>query len=662
VIELLKRSYYQASAIAFIARDEVAILGELVNAHGFDVDAMQRIAWQHQIQTTKQLLRTFPSADVFFEFSIPRMGKRADVILLIGGVIFVIEYKVGSDNYAAQAIEQCLDYAVDLKNFHEGSHAQKIVPVLVATTASACPPIDQWYEDEISYVQRTNDRGLSGIIDYFVVNHSSSELDHAQWAASTYKPTPTICEAAQALYAGHNVGDISRSDAGAINLSRTANSISQIIEGSKSSRRKSICFVTGVPGSGKTLAGLNIANQRLRTHEDEHAVFLSGNGPLVKVLREALARDEVDRAKSDPASPRLAKKTALAKAATFIQNIHHFRDENLRTKKPPIEQVVIFDEAQRAWTEHQTSRFMREKRGLENFAMSEPSFLLSVMDRHPDWCVVVCIVGGGQEINTGEAGIGEWFDALRDEYGNWDIFVSEALTGSEHFGSENLQSHMKGLQVTYEHSLHLDVSVRSFRSERVSNFVHALLEGEPGTARSIMGDLNNYPVMLTRDLNCARQWLRDKARGSERCGLVASSNAKRLRPVGVDIRVKIDPANWFLNDSRDVRSSYYLEDVGTEFDIQGLELDWVGVCWDANFRRAEEQWSLHQFKGTKWMNINDLSKRSYLINAYRVLLTRARQGMAIYVPEGAEDDPTRAPEYYDPIFDYLVSCGIPVMK
>ena len=586
------------------------------------------------------------------------MGKRADVILLVGGIIFVVEYKVGSDGYGSQAIGQTLDYAVDLKNFHEGSHTEKIVPVLVATKAPAGRPTDVWYDDGVSQVQQANDVSLSEIIDYFVKHHGSTGLEYDEWSASTYKPTPTICEAAQALYAGHNVNDITRSDAGAINLTRTANCISRIIENSEASGRKSICFITGVPGSGKTLAGLNLASQRLRSHEDEHAVFLSGNGPLVTVLREALARDEVLRSKSDPDGPNMTKKLAHTKAATFIQNIHHFRDENLRTAKPPVEQVVVFDEAQRAWTEHQASRFMREKRGYDNFSMSEPAYLLSVMDRHSEWCSVICIIGGGQEINTGEAGIGEWFEALRGAYSHWDIYVSENLTGSDHFGDENWDDKLRGLDIKHEPDLHLSVSVRSFRSEKVSNFVHALIEGDTNSAQALMSTLSDYPVVLTRNLNTAKDWLRSMARGSERYGLVASSNAQRLRPIGPDIRVKIDPANWFLNDNQDVRSSYYLEDVATEFDIQGLELDWVGVCWDANFRRKGSDWSLHQFKGTKWMNVNDPTKRAYLVNAHRVLLTRARQGMVICVPEGDKNDLTRQPLFYDSIFEYLCSCGI----
>jgi len=660
--ERLKRAYYQAATEDFIARDPNAVLGELVTSHGFAVDVQQRNAWQHQIQTLKVVLTGFPNSHVFFEFSIPRMGKRVDVVLLISGVVFVVEYKVGLDNYAGGAQEQAVDYAVDLKNFHEASHFKKLVPVVVATNAAPTAVEDQWYDDGVATVQLANDSTFADVLSHYVSRHGEQSFSAGEWAAATYKPTPTICEAAQALYAGHNVSDISRSDANAINLSQTSDAIARIIDYAKSNQRKSICFITGVPGSGKTLAGLNIANHRLRTNEDEYAVFLSGNGPLVHVLREALARDEIARAKQNSEGRPPNKKTALTKASTFIQNIHHFRDENLRTDKPPIERVVIFDEAQRAWNAHQTSRFMKEKRGLVDFDSSEPEFLLSVMNRHVGWCTVVCLVGGGQEINTGEAGLSEWFDALRARHEDWDIYVSEELNGSEHFGRAGLQEHAQELNLKYETYLHLGVSIRSFRSEKLSSFVHALLEGEALKAKGLIQSLENYPIGVTRDLGFARNWLRSKARGSERYGFLAHSNGQRLKAVGLDIRVKIDPVNWFLNDRTDVRSSYYLEDIATEFDVQGLELDWAGVCWDATLRRANKNWSFNQFKGARWMYVNDQVRQQYLLNAYRVLLTRARQGMVIYVPKGDVLDPTRLPEYYDPIFNYLRSCGLELLE
>jgi hypothetical protein len=438
----------------------------------------------------------------------------------------------------------------------------------------------------------------------------SQAIDPEAWAASSYKPTPTIVEAAQALYRGHDVQEISRSEAGAENLSRTAEYITKIIEKAKRHSVKAICFVTGVPGSGKTLAGLNIATERMRTSTDEHAVFLSGNGPLVAVLREALAADEVDRANVKGAAVR--KKDAYRHASTFIQNIHHFRDEYVRIASVPRERVVVFDEAQRAWNREQASRFMREKRGHPDFNISEPQFLMSVMDRHQDWCVVVCLVGGGQEINTGEAGLNEWITAVARSYPDWQVHLSDRLTQADYFGGGQAPISLTEMDAVVSPALHPATSVRSFRAEALSEFVGAVVAGEAERALLLHGKLINYPLVITRQLEAARHWLRQQARGSERIGLVTSSNAVRLKPIGLHVKAKIDPTVWFLADKTDVRSSFALEDVATEFDIQGLELDWVGVCWDANFRRENNKWSHYSFRGARWERVNDPIRAAYL--------------------------------------------------
>jgi hypothetical protein len=449
-----------------------------------------------------------------------------------------------------------------------------------------------------------------------------TDIDVQAWVSSGYKPTPTIIEAAQALYQGHKVDEITRSDAGAINLSQTAECIAQVIEDAKSKQHKAICFVTGVPGAGKTLAGLNLVTQRTNAHEDEHAVFLSGNGPLVDVLREALARDE--HAQSKLTGSTIRKADAARKVKSFIQNIMHFRDESLTTSNAPIERVAVFDEAQRAWDRDHLANFMSRKKGLPDFDMSEPAFLVSVMDRHKDWCVVVCLIGGGQEINAGEAGLTEWFSALQTRFMDWKVFTSSQLAHRDYHWGQDLPAMLSKLDVTvYEH-LHLAVSIRSFRAEKLSEFVGAVVAGEVEAARGLYEQIKaTYPIKLTRDLGIARNWLRKQARGSERVGVVASSGASRLKPLGINVHEKIDATHWFLNGKDDVRSSHYLEDPATEFDIQGLELDWVGVCWDADFRSVDGKWAFHRFTGTKWQNVNDENRKIYLANAYRVLLTRA---------------------------------------
>lgn len=651
---MLHTAYYEADISAFCVADDNAILGELTTRHSFALESPQRSAWQQQIKLLKAALVGVPTGRIYFEFAIPRMGKRADVVVLAGGFVFVIEFKVGSSTFDHAALDQVHDYALDLKNFHKGSHDAPILPILIATNAAhQSLPTYVWAEDSVATPVCAAPSGLAAIIDSILAQTKQPPLDHAQWSRSGYQPTPTIIEAAQALYRNHDVTEIARSGADAENLGRTTDRISALIEAAKATNRKVICFVTGVPGAGKTLAGLNIATTRAIGHGDEHAVFLSGNGPLVDVLREALARDQSDR-------EGVAKKDAARKVSGFVQNIHHFRDEALRNPNAPIERVVVFDEAQRAWNRDQATKFMQQKRGHADFDMSEPNFLVGVMDRHQSWCVVVCLIGGGQEINTGEGGLAEWVNVMGQHFPHWEVHVSSRLDDPDYIWDRNTSDALKRVVASKDEALHLGVSMRSFRAETLSEFVGHVIENRPNDARVAYEKIaDRYPIRLTRDLSAARQWLREKARGSERYGLVASSGANRLRPEGIFMKTQIDAPVWFLNDRSDVRSSYYLEEVASEFDIQGLELDWAGVCWDADYRYEASTWKHYSFRGTKWQRSNAVEKQQFLKNAYRVILTRARQGMVIFVPSGSPNDPTRPCTYYDPIFDYLTSCGLP---
>jgi DUF2075 family protein len=392
-----------------------------------------------------------------------------------------------------------------------------------------------------------------------------------------------------------------------------------------------------------------------------YSVFLSGNGPLVSILQEALARDKVQIKKKQGTKLNLSQARTEVKA--FIQNVHHFRDEAIIDKlNPPVEHVVLFDEAQRAWTKEQTASFMRRKKNEPDFIFSEPEFLISYMDRHKDWAVIVCLVGGGQEINTGEAGISEWIESINRSFSNWSVYVSSKLTDSEYGAGQVLKKIDPLVHFEYIDDLHLSVSMRSFRSEKVSLLVKKLLDNEIKEARTTLNEITaKYPIVITRDINHAKQWLRNKARGTERYGIVVSSQAYRLKPFAVDVRPEIDPIHWFLDDKSDVRSSYYLEDVATEFQIQGLELDWACVIWDGDFRYTPNGWDEYSFTGNKWKKIIKLARKNYLKNSYRVLLTRARQGMVIVIPEGNPEDPTRRSEYYDPVYNYLIDIGFLVL-
>lgn len=657
----MQRAYYSATGDQFFEDDLMTILGELTRHHTFALEDLQKNSWISQINILKNTLTSL--ADSFyiaFEYSIPRMGKRVDVVILYRGLVFVVEFKVGEKTYSRAAIDQVLDYSVDLKNFHEESHHCEIVPIVACTEAPTESLHLDIYPDNVWMPVNANKHNLGQLIESIAAKRGLQPTDPIAWMNSIYKPTPTIIEAAQALYKGHSVEEISRSDSGAINLGRTSAAISDIIEISKSERRKSICFITGVPGAGKTLAGLNIANDRHNADEGEHAVFLSGNGPLVDVLQEALARNEVAEAKLS--GDKLTKAVALRRSKAFIQNIHHFRDDNLQTDRAPIEKVVIFDEAQRAWTSEQAASFMSRKRGIRDFDMSEPEFLISVMDRHEDWATIVCLIGGGQEINTGEAGLPEWFNAIQRKHPHWDVYASDMLTDQEYTHGGQLYSIIDQRQLSIQKGLHLSVSVRSFRSEKLSEFIKALLSLDAESGVELFQELqSSYPIVLTRDLQAAKQWLKAQARGGESYGLTAYSGGYRLKPEGIHVKSAIDPKTWFLNGREDVRSASFLEDAATEFDIQGLELDWTCVAWDPSLRMGMGTWEYKSFRGTQWQNINDPLRKRYLLNAYRVLLTRARQGMVVFIPHGDSEDATRLPRYYDPVCRYFETFGVPLI-
>ena len=651
------RCYYHATIEEFLRQSESEIIGII---HSNDISADTRIqqsnTWQQEIAILKDQLASLDEGEILFEYSIPRMGKRVDNVVLYRNIVFLLEFKCGDCEYRSTTYDQVYDYALDLRNFQKESHDKLLVPIMISTNA---PEVENRIVeiDRIIEPLRCNSRNIGRTIMQVAANYNEPAFDYHQWVYSEYLPTPTIVEAAQALYRGHNVEDITRSDAGAENLTVTTDEINAIIEHSKAQHRKSICFVTGVPGAGKTLVGLNIAIQRSNAAEGEHAVFLSGNFPLVQVLQEALARDSVQQAKDR--GDRITKKDALRSTSAFIQIIHKYRDSFVGNDNVPPERVAIFDEAQRAWTHEMIASFMATKKGVANFAYSEPEFLISTMDRHDDWAVVICLVGGGQEINTGEAGLPEWFDSLRRAFPDWDVYITPQLNDEEYRRDRERQDMIGGLNVTENEKLHLATSVRSFRTPDLAAFVKALLDIDVDEARRLYDIIKDkYPLYITRDLQTAKEWVRDKSQGTTRYGLLASSGALRLKPEGIFVKNEINVANWFLNGKDDVRSSYALEDVVTEFDIQGLELDYTIVAWDADFRMTPTGWSYNAFKGNKWQRVNSEERRLYLKNAYRVLLTRARQGMIIFVPEGSDTDPTRPREFYDGTYDYLKGLGV----
>ena len=650
----MQRAYYSARIREFVVEKPETLLGKLMVSDEFSTTDLQKNAWRKEIDILQDQLRSVENGDIAFEYTIPRMGHRIDVVCIIRGLIFLLEFKVGDSEYRKSTADQVMDYALDLKYFHELSADRYIIPISIPTEApSVCNEVS-FMEDKISNVLKCTKDNIGLTIGSVLSSVQDQDLSIADWINSRYAPTPTIIEAAQAMYRNHSVKDISRNDAGAHNLTATTETINQIIDDCKRNHKKAICFVTGVPGAGKTLAGLNIANERHNFDADEHAVFLSGNGPLVDILQAALAKDRSSRAGITIAE---AKKETKA----FIQIIHRFRDEALTTNNPPAEKVAIFDEAQRAWNEESLTDFMKRKKGVDAFNQSEPEFLIRIMDRHQDWAVIVCLVGGGQEIYNGEAGIIDWFRALQKKFRNWHIYLSDKITDSEYVGNSSIEELLTGCSYSLRPALHLGVSLRSFRSEKLAEFVKLLLDNEPSAAAAVYSELSiHYPIILTRDLDKAKEWIRKKARGTERYGLLASSEGKRLRGIGIWVPSVINHVGWFLNEKDNVDSSYFLEVAASEFKVQGLEIDYSILAWDADLRRSGEGFDYFKFRGTRWNHVNNMQQQKYLKNAYRVLMTRARQGMIIFVPSGTdpEDDPTRDSAYYDDIYKYLRSCGI----
>lgn len=682
-----QRYYYSDSITDFLSHSTNEIVGKLTLASQHDINDETAQSWVEEIDTLREALEAYSGhGSLYFEYNIPRMGRRADVIVLIDGIVFVVEYKTAEQRFTREAMVQVWDYALDLKNFQEGCLDRILIPILVAPKEkdSHCHLTLKHFEDMVYEPLMVNRKRLPemfGSVLEGVVYKDKPTLSDDQWAKSGYSPTPTIIEAAIALYEENTVEDITKHGG---DIDKASEELCHIIDHCREKKRKAICFITGVPGAGKTLIGLNTAIDQF--NRGEKAVYLSGNFPLVEVLQEALTRDYVRRdkirAKVDKRKA-CTKAEAKSKVKAFIQMIHHYRDLYLEgtevkdgrivpiegyfqshTDKAyiPVEHVAIFDEAQRAWTQAELKHFMREKKGIKDFPYSEPEYLISCMDRQTDWGLVVCLVGNGQAINKGEAGLKEWIESVHRSYPSWDVYMSDFLVTSNDVSKEDLA--LIHRQLIAKEELHLTMSMRSFRSEKVSLFVNQLLNLQKEEAAATLCELEKYPIVLTRSLDTAKQWLRSHARGSERFGLLASSKAERLKAIGINVRYQPDFVHWFLEDDSDIRSSNCLEDTLTEFKVQGLEIDWACVTWDADLRLSKDGMSWQHFQlrsGTQWQKINKEINKEYQINAYRVLLTRARQGMVIVVPNGDNSvppDETRKPEWYDGIYNYLKAIGL----
>lgn len=704
------RCMYANSFISFLNEPEISVFGKLCDSYHGEDNTNSREAWKNEVRIMRETLSRLENKDgrIVFEYDIPRLGKRIDVVLLYQGIIFCIEFKVGEGRYTEAYVDQVLDYALDLRNFHKLSADHVIVPVLVPTQYPRCSTVLQKsaYDDQVENPLITGAVDLPEVIRSVLEKYPGELPIDERWIISPYAPTPTIIEAARSLYENHTVEDITRHEADQVFTDRTIDYILNVIHTSKEQGKKSICFVTGVPGAGKTLVGLEVAIRQTyqdteNPEDDESAVYLSGNGPLVAVLTEALARDNYNKAREKKEKKKLSDSQREVRKS--IQMIHRYRDNMLAKIKNPVENgileideakaiktgkagygevehVAIFDEAQRSWTHKRLAEYLKRggtygnKLKVPNFPVSEAAFLIWSLDQRKDWAAIICLVGGGQEINTGEAGISEWIKALNDHFRHWEVHISPHLTDAEYAEGKVNELLKEKQNVHFAEELHLGVSLRSFRAEKLSAFVHALLTFDNHAAGIYAEIKDRYPIVLTRDMAKARKWLHEKVRGTERTGVLVTKEAARFKPLAIHILPSGDEnaVHWFLEDKVDTRSSNYLEDAATEIQVQGLELDYTCVLWDADMRVDHGKWRYYSFNGkTDWKEQLPTSeskeeKLKYMLNAYRVLLTRARKGMVICVPAGNPnktpsgfwEDSTRKPEFYDGTYQYLKRIGI----
>ena len=706
----MSRCLYSSSFAEFINTSEKSIFGTLCERYHGEALTTTREAWRSEISIMKEILFKFSNKDgkIIFEYDIPRLGKRIDVVLLLEGIVFCLEFKVGQSSIIEADVDQVLDYALDLKNFHKFSQDHLIVPILIATNYRNSSTEIQMsvYDDKVVNPLMSGKSCVANLIAEVLKQFPNEPSVNPNWIISPYAPTPTIIEAAKTLYENHSVENITRHEADNVSTDRTISYILDVIKHSKENQKKSICFVTGVPGAGKTLVGLDVAIKQTyqgnkEPVKDEGAVYLSGNGPLVAVLTEALAQDNYSKCRANGEKKKMTD--SRREVSKSIQMIHRYRDNMLAKIKNPVENgvleidpekavklekagfgevehVAIFDEAQRSWTHKRLADYLKRggtygnKLKVPNFPLSEAALLIWSLDQREDWATIVCLVGGGQEINTGEAGISEWIKALNEQFPQWNVYISPKLTEPEYAEGRVNELLQNNPNVTYNDSLHLGVSLRSYRAEKLSAFVHSLLSFDDNAATLYNEIKDKYPIVLTRDMAKARKWLHDKVRGTERTGVLVTKESARFKPLAIHILPAGDEnaVHWFLDDKADVRSSNYLEDAATEIQVQGLELDYTCLLWDADMRYDDGKWRFYRFNGqTKWVEQigNTESKQElmkYMLNAYRVLLTRARAGRVICVPEGNAnktvsgfwEDSTRLPEFYDGTYQYLKSLGI----
>lgn len=635
----------------------VGLLSAAQQERGYTGSSGQAMAWQQQVARLREAV-SFNAGNawmVAIEYELLRLEKRIDAVVVTDRCIFCLEFKTTDDSPAA--LREAEDYALDLHNFHAGSIRHPIVPILITETAQNVPQQRIHFNGTgVLPPVRCSGQGLGELIRSIqaIAPAPEIQLNGQEWLTAPYRPVPTIIEAATMLYARNGVEDIANARADTSNLTRTSAAISHAVEIAQRDRLHTIVFVTGIPGAGKTLCGLK---EVFGPSHLEGAAFLTGNAPLVAVLREALARDAV-------ANGQCNRTEANRRVKSALQNVHRFLEEYSleQAAVAPPEHLIVFDEAQRAWDEDKARRGTQNRPG--KLTMSEPAHTLDIMSRHQDWAVIVALIGGGQEINTGEAGLAEWGKVISAN-GRWKAVAAEEVLRSDNPAQRLMPDQNRPGWLAFNNDLHLSVPLRNINETAAAGWVEAVIKGDSNAAQRSAREAGTLPFFVTRELNTARASLRRYTRGNRRAGIVCSSGAKRLRAEGLGQDVDSgDVPNWFLNSWPDIRASDALEVAATEYACQGLELDVVGLAWGGDLVRAGNTWRTRAFHGDDWRD--ETTEAHFIMNTYRVLLTRARYETVIWVPKGSKrEDPfydsTRDSIEMDRVAEYLQECGAQIV-
>ena len=666
------RAWFHCSGAELLGQtpDEVAArLAAQQMSRRLSGEPAQLRAWREQAAILQAAIREADGASwrIAFEYDLLRLEKRIDVVVLTDRVIFVLEFKLGAAEVTPAFRAQADDYAQDLFDFHALSRMHPIIPVVVATgcakPAALQVPLPL---PGVHGVAEASAATLPALLAHLhrTLPPAETPLDAIAWCSAPYRPVPSIVEAAATLFARNSVADIAAARADTTNLTRTTQAIERALRVAREAGGRVVVFVTGIPGAGKTLCGLNVVFGETRRNG---TAFLTGNAPLVAVLREALAcnRAGLDLSLGPAADPLRRSLTGRLRQARHetsqaLQNVHRFLADNARRQDPPAERVIVFDEAQRAWDAEQASR--DTQRRVSTLTMSEPAHTLQIMGRHAGFAGIVALIGNGQEINTGEAGLAEWGRVIAATPGWRAVAAPRVLNAME--PAQRLAEGQPAW-LTLDDELDLTVSLRSVRAERAALWVDALLRGEATEAAGHAQEMGEAgPFLLTRSLDEARRALRTLTPGLRRAGFVRSAGARRLRAEGFDAQLMgtDEPVAWFLERWPDIRASDALEVAATEYACQGLELDTVGLAWDLDFRRGMGGWQAARFAGRDWQRVQNTAEATYIRNTYRVLLTRARYETVIWVPRGSDPanpwfDRTRDSRHYDAIADFLLACG-----